>query len=212
MYTLSFQHPWFDSGGRPLLYVTSFALSPYFLSNSAVNFQIQAKCLKNLKRKDFGTTILSSLVRISLRVANTSLLITVGAASERAPEESCYRDHRLFPCLHVGRDSQLSPYHWPLLHPQLHQQVRSHDLLTWKWPFSLMASPNVLKEMPLHANACTFRSTPTNTFSLILYILDQTLFYRSFSAGEKDWKEIRSFYLLNSINESLEMWKQKLII
>lgn len=55
----------------------------------------------------------------------TALEITAGTASERAPEDP---DNRLVPCLHGGGDHQLGPGDRPLLHSQLHQQVRPFSL------------------------------------------------------------------------------------
>lgn len=53
----------------------------------------------------------------------------IGTASERATEESGHSHHRLVPRVHSGRDHQLSPCYRPLLHPQLHQQVRSQTFI-----------------------------------------------------------------------------------
>lgn len=65
------------------------------------------------------------VVDVSFCSANASLQMITGSASERAPEESSHSHHRFVPRVHGGRNHQLGPGHWPLLDPQLHQQVRS---------------------------------------------------------------------------------------
>lgn len=140
--------------------------------------------------------------------AITSLLTIVGAASERAPKGSCCSDHRLLPCLHGGRDHQLSPCHWPLLHPQLHQQVRPQDIqpvtqlqvtTTQFHCFSKCLERDATACWCLYIQMQMNIYLDQTVFHYFLYIfhLIQTLFCRCFISGDESCKE--SFYLLKSI-------------